>query len=61
MEDDGGTLLVVTRWFARHRHGLDALINNAGIHASGGQPDRAARMRLAAPMKREGYTQEVAH
>lgn len=60
MEDDGGTLLV-TRRFARHRHGLDALINNAGIHASGGQPDRAARMRLAVPMKRESYTQEVAH
>lgn len=30
------------------------------IHASGGEPDRAAQMRSAVPMKREGSAQEVA-
>lgn len=31
------------------------------IHASGGEPDRAAQMRGAVPMKREGSAQEVAN
>lgn len=35
-------------------------IIDTDIHASGGQPDRVARMRGAVPMQREGTPQEVA-
>jgi NAD(P)-dependent dehydrogenase (short-subunit alcohol dehydrogenase family) len=31
------------------------------IHASGGQPDRAAALRHIIPMQREGQPEEVAH
>jgi NAD(P)-dependent dehydrogenase (short-subunit alcohol dehydrogenase family) len=35
-------------------------IIDTDIHASGGQPDRAARMRDTIPMRREGSAEEVA-
>lgn len=36
-------------------------IIDTDIHASGGEPDRVAKMRDAVPMKREGSALEVAH
>ena len=36
-------------------------ITDTEIHASGGQPDRVARMRDVLPMKRAGKADEVAH
>lgn len=36
-------------------------IIDTDIHASGGEPNRAAQMREAIPMKREGTALEVAH
>ena len=36
-------------------------ITDTEIHASGGQPDRVARMRDVLPMKRAGTADEVAH
>lgn len=36
-------------------------ITDTEIHASGGQPDRVARMRDTLPMKRAGTADEVAH
>jgi NAD(P)-dependent dehydrogenase (short-subunit alcohol dehydrogenase family) len=36
-------------------------ITDTEIHASGGQPDRVARMRDMLPMKRAGTADEVAH
>jgi NAD(P)-dependent dehydrogenase (short-subunit alcohol dehydrogenase family) len=36
-------------------------IVDTDIHASGGQPGRAAAMRQAIPMQREGAVQEIAH
>ena len=36
-------------------------IVDTDIHASGGQPGRAAAMRQAIPMQREGTAEEIAH